>query len=54
MIYQILSDDGRPMDSHAELDTSGITLLSRGGSTAKRNVTNAEYGPARCVFFSDV
>jgi len=42
------------MDSHAELDTSGITLLSRGGSTAKRNVTNAEYGPARCVFFSDV
>ncbi|WP_051000334.1 HNH endonuclease [Bradyrhizobium diazoefficiens] len=46
MIYQILSDDGHPMDSHAELDTSGITLLSRGGSTAKGNVTNAEYGPA--------
>ena len=46
MIYQILSDDGQPMDSHAELDTSGITLFSRGGSTAKRNVTNAEYGPA--------
>ncbi|WP_440639740.1 HNH endonuclease [Bradyrhizobium sp. PUT101] len=46
MIYQILSEDGRPMDSHAELDTSGITLFSRGGSTAKGNVTNAEYGPA--------
>jgi hypothetical protein len=46
MTYQILSDDGHPMDSHAELDTSGITLHSRGGSTAKGNVTNAEYGPA--------
>lgn len=46
MIYQILSDDGHPLDSHAELDTSGITLFSRGGSTAKGNVTNADYGPA--------
>lgn len=34
------------MDAHGELDTSGITLFSRGGSTAKGNLTNAEYGPA--------
>jgi hypothetical protein len=46
MTYQILTDDGQPMDAHAEADADGITLHSRGGSSRRGTVQNAEYGPA--------
>lgn len=46
MIYQVLDDDQRPMDAHAEIDSSGITFHSRGGSAGRGDAQNTEYGPA--------
>lgn len=46
MTYQVIDEDGRGMDAHLEADGSGITLHSRGGSSARGTVKNAEYGPA--------
>jgi hypothetical protein len=46
MTYQVLADDGRGMDAHIEIDPTGITFHSRGGSSAKGTVKNADYGPA--------
>ena len=34
------------MDAHVEVDPTGITFHSRGGSSAKGTVKNADYGPA--------
>jgi hypothetical protein len=46
MTYQVLADDGRGMDAHVEVDPTGLTFHSRGGSSAKGTVKNADYGPA--------
>ena len=46
MTYQVLGEDGRGMDAHVEADPTGITFHSRGGSSAKGTVKNADYGPA--------
>lgn len=46
MTYEVLADDGRGMDAHVEVDPTGITFHSRGGSSAKGTVKNADYGPA--------
>ncbi|MDI2077961.1 hypothetical protein ABIF68_003515 [Bradyrhizobium japonicum] len=46
MTYQILDDNDQFMDARTELDARGLTVHSRGGSTARANVTNAQYGPA--------
>jgi 5-methylcytosine-specific restriction protein A len=34
------------MDAHAEIDSSGITFHSRGGSAGRGTARNADYGPA--------
>jgi hypothetical protein len=46
MTHQVLGDDGQSMDAHAEVDPLGITFHSRGGSSNKGSVQNADYGPA--------
>ena len=46
MTYQVLGEDGRGMDAHVEVDPTGLTFHSRGGSSAKGTVKNADYGPA--------
>jgi hypothetical protein len=46
MTYQVLGEDGRGMDAHVEVDPTGITFHSRGGSSAKGTVKNADYGLA--------
>jgi hypothetical protein len=46
MTYQILAEDGHGMDAHVEVDPTGITFHSRGGSSARGTVKNADYGPA--------
>jgi hypothetical protein len=46
MTYQILGEDGQGMDAHVEVDPTGITFHSRGGSSARGTVKNADYGPA--------
>jgi hypothetical protein len=52
MTYQVLGDDGQRLDAHAEVDSQGITFQSRGGSAAKGNVKNADYGPALRLLLS--
>jgi hypothetical protein len=46
MTYQVLEEDGRGMDAHVEVDPTGLTFHSRGGSSTKGTVKNADYGPA--------
>jgi hypothetical protein len=46
MTYQVLGEDGRGMDAHVEVDPTGITFHSRGGSAEKGTEKNADYGPA--------
>jgi hypothetical protein len=46
MAHQVLDDDQRPMDAHAEIDSLGITFHSRGGSAERGTARNAAYGPA--------
>jgi len=46
MAYQVIGEDGQGMDAHVEVDPTGITFHSRGGSSAKGTVKNADYGPA--------
>jgi 5-methylcytosine-specific restriction protein A len=46
MTYQVLGEDGHAMDAHVEVDPTGVTLHSRGGSSARGTVKNADYGPA--------
>lgn len=47
MTYQVLGEDGRGMDAHVEVDPTGLIFHSRGGSSTKGTVKNADYyGPA--------
>src|SRR5690349_13771180 len=46
MSYQVLGEDGQGMDAHVEVDPNGVTFQSRGGSSARGTVKNADYGPA--------
>jgi 5-methylcytosine-specific restriction protein A len=46
MTYQILGEDGRPIDAYAEVDPLGITLHSRGGGSESGSAQNTDYGLA--------
>ena len=46
MAYQVLGEDGQPIDAYAEVDPLGITLHSRGGSSEGGTVQNADYASA--------
>jgi len=46
MTYQVLGEDGRGIDAHVEVDPTGVTFHSRGGSSSRGTVKNADYGPA--------
>jgi hypothetical protein len=46
MTYQILGENGQPIDAHAEVDPLGVTLHSRGGSSQAGSAQNTDYGLA--------
>jgi hypothetical protein len=43
--YQVLADNGKPLDAHFDLDTDTIIFHSRGGSK-KRGARNTDYSTA--------
>ena len=44
--YQFHDDSGAPIDSHFEVQSGELTLLSRGGTIGSANARNTQYGPA--------
>lgn len=45
MTYAVLSDDGRPLDAHLDVEGSDIVFHSRGGTRGGPGLRNADYGP---------
>ncbi len=45
MIFQIVDDDGSPLDAHVELEGREIVFHSRGGARGDTAVRNHDYGP---------
>ncbi|MGN7752957.1 hypothetical protein [Sinorhizobium sp. 22678] len=46
MTYQVLKDDGAPLDAHLELEGVEFVFHSRGGKRGQPGARNLDYGPA--------